>query len=159
MALFSVGACAGSHSAGADSARAANPEEEVAVNEEGRRDALPESTLDNPQFEIKDHVIISKNLPVVVDFYADWCGPCKKYSPVFKSVAQKYEGKAIFVSINTDEYPELAAAYQVRAIPTTAFIYTGGATLGTLQGILSAEELEMYVNQLIATNEGASMEL
>lgn len=123
-------------------------------------DAMPsESTLDNPQFKVVDNVIISDNLPVVVDFYATWCGPCKVYAPVFTAVGDQYKNAAVFVRIDAEEYPELAKTYGVNAYPTTAFISTGGELLGSKSGAMNEEELTTFVNQLIATTAGADMEL
>lgn len=110
-------------------------------------------------FKVVDNVIISENLPVVVDFYADWCGPCRMYKPTFHAVADQYKGQAIFVSINTDNYSDIAKQYQVSAIPTTAFIMTGGSLLGVEVGTLEEDQLQTKVNQLIATSAGEDMGL
>lgn len=132
---------------------------EIVENADGHKSPLPESTLSNPNFIVKDHLLISENLPIVVDFYADWCPPCKAYTPVFEEVSRKYANSAVFVSINVEEYPEIAKAYGVQSIPTTAFIYAGGALLGTQKGKMDAPQLEEYVNQLIATNAGSNMSI
>lgn len=110
-------------------------------------------------FEIKDNVIFNENVPVVVDFYATWCPPCKQYAPTFEAVAEKYEGSVCFVSLNTEEYPELCKTYEIEAIPTTVFIMPGGSVLGKETGALPMEELEAFVNQLINTSAGADMEI
>ena len=55
--------------------------------------------------------------PVVVDFYADWCGPCRRLAPILSDIAQYYEGEVDFYRINVDENPDIAAAFEVRSIP------------------------------------------
>ena len=145
-------------SCGGNKENAAEKDAEMLTAEEGV-DVVTDNITDNSQFKIVDNILYSENLPIVVDFYADWCNPCKAYSPTFHEVAGKFANTAVFVSINVDEYPDIAAAYNVTSIPTTAFILTGGATMGTEEGILSADRLETLINQLIATNAGANMEL
>lgn len=110
-------------------------------------------------FEIRDNVIFNENVPVVVDFYADWCGPCKQYAPVFHEVAEKYQDAACFVSFNVDNYPELAKSYEIESIPATVFIIPGGSVLGKEVGIIPLDKLETLVNQFIATSAGADMEI
>lgn len=112
----------------------------------------------NP-FEIKDNVIFNENVPVVVDFYADWCGPCKQYSPIFQKIAEKYGEAACFVSINIDEYSDLSKTYEISSIPSTVFIMPGGNVLDKLTGVIPADTLETLVNQFLATCAGADMEI
>lgn len=114
---------------------------------------------DKLPYKIVDNVIFNENVPVVVDFYADWCGPCKKYAPTFHEVAEKYSEAACFISINTDEYPEVAKNYEIKNIPATVFIMPGGSVLGTEVGIIPQDKLETLVNQLISTSAGADMEI
>lgn len=143
-------------------------------NEEKETEAVAEGVIDKaergtvvftgdpyecPQFKVVDGIIISENLPVVVDFYTDWCSWCKKYSPIFDGVATQYYDQAVFVSINAETYPEITKAYGVEGFPTTAFIMTGGATLGVQPGYIEEEQLITYINQLVNTNAGANMSL
>ena len=113
----------------------------------------------NPAFKIVDNAIFNENVPVVVDFYADWCGPCKQYAPTFHAVAEKYDQGACFVSINVDDYPELAKTYEVSSIPATVFIQPGGGVLGKEVGVITETQLTSWVNQLLATSAGDDMEI
>ena len=62
---------------------------------------------------------------MLVDFWAEWCGPCRMLGPVIESLAERYEGRAVFGKVNTDEQPELAIRYQVSGIPTVIFFKDG----------------------------------
>lgn len=61
-------------------------------------------------------------LPAIIDFYADWCGPCKMVAPILESLSKEYEGKIQIFKINTDEEQELAAAFGIQSIPSLLFI-------------------------------------
>lgn len=110
-------------------------------------------------FKIVDNVIFNENVPVVVDFYADWCKPCQEYTPVFQEVSQKYGESVCFISLNTEEYPALCETYKITSIPATVFIMPGGSVLGVEVGVMDKTKLETLVDQLIATSAGADMEI
>ena len=69
--------------------------------------------------------VINSELPVLIDFYADWCGPCKMMSPVVEELAKEYEGKAKVAKINVDQESAIAEKYGVMSIPYFAFIKNG----------------------------------
>ena len=69
--------------------------------------------------------VIQSSLPVFVDFWAEWCGPCRMVSPVVEELSSEYEGKVNFVKVNVDEANELASKYNVFSIPTLAIINKG----------------------------------
>lgn len=118
-----------------------------------------EEALNSGIVKIADNLIITDNLPVVVDFYTTWCNPCKQYSPTFHEVADMYVGKAIFLSIDAEKYENIANAYSVKAYPTTSFIGPLGAEISKSQGIMQPRALASFVDQLIATVAGENMEI
>jgi thioredoxin 1 len=85
---------------------------------------------------------------VVVDFYADWCGPCKMMAPVFEETAKEYEGKVVFAKINIDENREIAQANQVMSIPTLIFL-KDGEVKDRVSGAIDKDTLKSRVDALL----------
>lgn len=112
--------------------------------------------LDTAYIKVVDGIIMPNSLPVVVDFNATWCPPCKKYGPIYEEVADSsmYTGKVVFLSIDVDKHPEIANRYEIMNIPCTVFILPGGAVFGKEVGLLSQEKLMDFVNQLIEQSAG-----
>jgi thioredoxin 1 len=69
--------------------------------------------------------VIQSQVPAVVDFYADWCGPCRMVSPIIEALSREYAGRAKFVKINTDENPEIAMKFNIMSIPTIMVFKNG----------------------------------
>ena len=93
--------------------------------------------------------VLESSLPVVVDFYADWCPPCRRLGPVLDRLAQEFSGKVSFVKINSDEENELAEHYNVTSLPTLIFFENGqiaGQFAGLPQESALREELARWVN-------------
>ena len=77
--------------------------------------------------------VLQSDKPVLVDFWAEWCGPCRQVAPVLEQIAQEHAGKIEVVKLNIDENPETAAAYRITSIPTMA-VYQGGEVVKTIIG-------------------------
>lgn len=95
----------------------------------------------------KDEVLES-DLPVLVDFWAPWCGPCRMVAPVVEEIAQQYEGQVKVVKLNTDENPNIASQYGIRSIPTL-MIFKGGQRVDMVVGAVPkttlADTLKKYL--------------
>ena len=98
-----------------------------------------------------DKEVTQATLPVVVDFYATWCGPCRQLAPTMDSLADQYAGKIKFVKVNVDESPKLAQEFQVEGIPMLAFLQNGKA-VGTSVGLVAKENLILRLDSLLQTN-------
>lgn len=95
-----------------------------------------------------DHVIVNSEIPVVVDFWAPWCGPCKMMAPTFTEVATSYPLKALFVKVNTENEQSLGAKYNIRSIPTLV-IYKNGHEVKRESGAMDPIRLSMMVKEFI----------
>jgi thioredoxin 2 len=93
-----------------------------------------------------DGLLSSSALPVVVDFWAPWCGPCRAMAPMFEQAASELAGKARFVKVNVDEQQALASRYGIRAIPTLV-LFRGGAEVKRHSGALDAGTLARWVQE------------
>jgi thioredoxin 1 len=87
-------------------------------------------------------------LPAIVDFYATWCGPCKKLSPRLEELAVKYAGKIIVYRVDTDQEQQLAQSMGIESLPTLLFIPVNGQPKQTI-GLLSSETLEKTINEVL----------
>ena len=88
-------------------------------------------------------------MPVLVDFYADWCGPCKMMAPLVEQLAEAYNGKCKVVKCNITDNPELAEEYKVMSIPSFIFFKEGKVVDSTV-GAVSKNELEERIRQVLA---------
>lgn len=95
-----------------------------------------------------DKWIYNGKKPAIVDFYADWCGPCRMLSPTLESLAQKYKDKIIIYKVNTDKERELAAAFGITSLPTLLFIPMDKMPQ-VAQGALPKEDLEKAINDFL----------
>ncbi len=92
--------------------------------------------------------VMNSDVPVLIDFYADWCGPCKMMGPVVADLAGEYDGKVKVGKINVDEEPELAARYGVMSIPFFAFIKKGTLVDNEL-GAVPKERLQKKIEEML----------
>lgn len=106
-------------------------------------DNLEQITDDN----FKEKVIDSE-LPVLIDFWAPWCGPCRMITPMIEQLSSQYQGKLKVVKVNTDESPDTASKYNISAIPTL-IILKDGEVMEQVMGVRSREELSELIEKHI----------
>jgi thioredoxin len=88
-------------------------------------------------------------LPAVIDFYADWCGPCRRVAPIMEQMAEDYEGKLLVYKVNVSEEKDLASVFQVRSIPMVLFIPVKGNPMMQVGALPEAEYRETVEEHLI----------
>lgn len=93
--------------------------------------------------------VLNSPVPVLVDFYADWCGPCRMLAPTLDRLAVEFAGKARIVKVNVDREPSLASRFQVSSIPNLAFL-VDGEIVGQTAGAPPEAALRRVLNQLVA---------
>ena len=91
--------------------------------------AAPTNTSDSTF----DQDVLKSDVPVLVDFWAPWCGTCRMVAPVVEDLAEEYDGRVKFVKLNTDENPMVASRYGIRSIPTL-LVFKGGQQVGQIVG-------------------------
>ena len=96
-----------------------------------------------------DQEVLNSDLPVVVDFWAQWCGPCSMIAPVVEEISQEYEGKIKVGKLNVDENPVTPGKYQVKAIPTVLF-FKGGKPVDTVVGVVPKKAFVDKIEKMIS---------
>lgn len=86
--------------------------------------------------------------PAIIDFYANWCGPCKRLSPILEEIAAEYDGEVIIYKVNVDEERDIATAFGIRSLPTLFFVPTQGNP-SVVEGFMPKEELYKAMNVTI----------
>ena len=91
--------------------------------------------------------VLQSEIPALVDFWAEWCGPCKMIAPILDEIADEYDGKIKVCKVNVDSSPETAAKFNVRGIPTL-LVFKNGVVEATKVGALSKGQLTEFVDSL-----------
>lgn len=87
-------------------------------------------------------------LPVIVDFWAPWCAPCRSFAPTFATAAQRHGGKLLFTKVDTEAEQAIGVRFQIRSIPTLA-VFQGGQELGRVSGALPPAQLESLIGNIL----------
>lgn len=93
-----------------------------------------------------DQLLQSSDRPVLVDFWAEWCGPCRAMAPTLQDISREFKGKLYVVKVNVDEKPRIAAQYQISSIPTL-ILFSGSTILWRTSGALPFQRLKAELEQ------------
>lgn len=93
-----------------------------------------------------DEKVIKSKLPVLVDFWAPWCGPCRMVTPIVEELAKEYSGKIVVAKVNTDENSDVSYAYRIMSIPTL-ILFKDGKEVNKMIGALPKDELKSFIDK------------
>jgi len=97
-----------------------------------------------------DRLVASASVPVVVDYWAPWCGPCRMVAPELQKVAARQAGRLLIVKVNTDVLADLGERFQIRSIPTLA-VFAGGREIARTAGARPADEIEAFIESAVSS--------
>jgi thioredoxin 1 len=108
--------------------------------------------IDDSSFEAR---VLQADKPVLVDFWAPWCGPCKAVSPMIEKLAENYGDQILFAKCNADDSQETAAKYGIKSIPTLMF-FKDGNVFDKITGLSNQAQIEGVLKKILAGEQGAS---
>ncbi len=103
------------------------------------------TTVDDSNF---DEIVLQAKTPVLVDFWAEWCGPCRMVAPVVEELAEEYEGRISFVKLDVDQNPKTASGYGIMSIPTL-LIFKDGSPVSNIVGFRPKAELKRSLDAVL----------
>ena len=109
----------------------------------------PASPIDVHSTADFDRLVGSASLPIIVDYWAPWCGPCRMVGPELQKVATRQAGRALVIKVNTDELSDLGQRFGIKSIPTMA-VFSGGKEVARSSGARPAADIEAFLEQAVA---------
>jgi thioredoxin 2 len=116
--------------------------------------SAPDSPIEVHTSTDFDRLIARSSLPVVVDYWAPWCGPCRVVAPEMQKVAARQAGQMLVIKVNTEALPDLGGRFGIRSIPTLA-VFAGGREVARTAGARPADQIEAFVKQALTTVHSA----
>ena len=117
------------------------------IPDEERVEMSPNEVVEVPSYKVENNRILpTDGKPMIVDFSATWCPPCRQLKPIFEKLAEDFRGRITFVTIDVDENPELAQAYGVQNIPMMIFLNKDGQIQNTIVGFQNRDQLLAAIN-------------
>jgi thioredoxin len=101
------------------------------------------------QFSNFQELLAVSELPMLVDFYAPWCGPCQMMGPILEQVNAQMKERLRVVKINTETYPELASQYQIHALPTLV-LFKNGQPIDRMEGVMQAQQIVQRIQPMVS---------
>lgn len=124
-----------------------NSKAEEAVPDEEIVEMTPNEVVSVPSYKVVDgRIVPTDGKPMIVDFSATWCPPCRQLKPIFEKLAEEFKGRVTFVTIDVDENPELSQAYNVKSIPMMVFLNKDGQIQNTIVGFQDRDQLLAAIN-------------
>lgn len=118
-----------------------------AIPDEANVEMTPNEVVEVPQYKVVDgRIMPTDGKPMIVDFSATWCPPCRQLKPIFEKLAEEFRGRVTFVTIDVDQNPELSQAYGVQSIPMMVFLNKDGQIQNTLIGFQDRDQLLAAIN-------------
>jgi len=113
----------------------------------------PSAPIEVPKAADFDRIVASSTIPVVVDFWAPWCGPCRMVAPELDKVAARQAGRFLVIKVNTDALAEIGDRFQIRSIPTMA-VFNGGREVARTMGARPAADIETFIENAAGAVHG-----
>ena len=110
---------------------------------ECKNSLLEKNILDVNEYNL-DNILMNSDIPVIIDFWAPWCGPCKSFSPIFEETSKSFVLKALFIKINTQEEQNIAQKYGIQSIPTLV-IFKNAEEIKRVSGLIDPTKLSILV--------------
>lgn len=113
------------------------------------KNSLLQNKIINANASNIDKIINHSDIPVIVDFWAPWCGPCKQFTPVFSEISKEFSLKALFVKVDTQEEQFLGSRFKIRSIPTLA-VFKNAKEIERVSGAMDRDSFERFVEKFVS---------